>query len=403
MTSPGFLPPGAGIFERPGARALLELLNRDGEEARVAGGAVRNALLGIPAEDIDIAATLAPDAVIKRCAAAGLKTIPTGFEFGTVTVLAGGGSYEVTTLREDVETDGRRAKVRFGRDFRADAARRDFTVNAMSAGLDGRVHDYFGGMDDLRAGRIRFIGEARQRIREDFLRTLRFFRFHAQYGRGPLDTDGLSAVTAERGGLGILSRERVRQEAMKLLIAPGRAEALQQFSDAGLMPWAFGCIAHLAELERLGDFRDPVLALAALCLRTREDALMLRDKLKLSGKEFERLDRLAAALEAGHGKPAPIEAAARRARYRLGTQTFSELCRIKALASEGESWEALGKASALWPQPVFPLTGADAMALGIPPGPRLGAILKATEERWIETNFPEDAAAVKAMLEAAAE
>src|SRR4051812_47651281 len=180
---------------------LLSVLDRDGEEARVVGGAVRNALLGLPHGDVDIATTAPPAEVTRRAEAAGFKGVPTGFDHGTVTVVIGGRPFEVTTLREDVETFGRRATVKFGRDWKRDAERRDFTMNGLSLSADGDVHDFVGGVEDLKARRVRFIGDAATRIAEDYLRILRFFRFHAYYGEGPLDAEGLHAAIVARGGL----------------------------------------------------------------------------------------------------------------------------------------------------------------------------------------------------------
>ena len=193
------------------------MLDRDGEEARVVGGAVRNALLGLGADEIDVATTAVPEEVVRRVQAAGFKAVPTGIEHGTVTVVADKIPFEVTTLRQDVETYGRHAKVAFGRDWKADAERRDFTINAFSARADGTVYDYVGGLADLKARRVRFIGDPQQRIEEDYLRILRFFRFHAAYGTSDHpDREGLEACIAGRDGLDHLSRERVRMELMKL-------------------------------------------------------------------------------------------------------------------------------------------------------------------------------------------
>src|SRR6186713_2950 len=210
---------------------LLTVLDCEGEEARAVGGAVRNALLGVPVLEVDVATTAVPDEVVKRVTAAGFKAVPTGIEHGTVTVVIDGAPFEVTTLRQDVETYGRHAKVAFGRDWKADAERRDFTMNALSATRDGAVHDYTGGLADLEARRVRFIGEAKQRIAEDYLRVLRFFRFHAAYGEGPLDKDGLHACIMARNDLAQLSRERVRTEIMKLLVARGASGVLQAMAD----------------------------------------------------------------------------------------------------------------------------------------------------------------------------
>src|ERR1700693_709318 len=227
----------------PTAR-VLELLNGDGEEARVVGGAVRNALLKVPTGDIDIATTALPDEVIRRAKAAGIKSVPTGIEHGTVTLVVEGQPFEVTTLREDTETFGRKAKVAFGRDWARDAARRDFTINGLSVDADGVVHDHVGGLDDILAKRVRFIGDPNQRIAEDYLRILRFFRIHAAYGTGEPDRAGYLACIAARAGLATLSAERVRMEMLKLMTAEGAAGAMTAMADGGLLLPIFGGVAY---------------------------------------------------------------------------------------------------------------------------------------------------------------
>src|SRR6201997_1826431 len=214
----------------PTAR-VLELLNGNGEEARVVGGAVRNALLKIPTGDIDVATTALPEEVLRRAKAAGIKSVPTGIEHGTVTLVADGQPFEVTTLREDTETFGRKAKVAFGRDWVGDAHRRDFTINALSADLDGVVHDYVGGLADIAERRVRFIGDPKQRIEEDYLRILRFFRIHAAFGAGEVDRKGYLACIGARAGLASLSAERVRMEVVKLLVADGAVGAVMAMAD----------------------------------------------------------------------------------------------------------------------------------------------------------------------------
>src|SRR2546423_14152832 len=217
---------------RSGAAArVLALLNGGGEEGRVVGGAVRNALLGLPHGDIDIATTALPDEVIRRAKAAAIKSVPTGIEHGTVTLVIDKQPFEVTTLREDTETFGRKAKVAFGRDWVRDAERRDFTINGLSVDAGGVVHDHVGGLSDIAARRVRFIGDAGERIAEDYLRILRFFRFHAAYGAGEPDRAGYLACINGRAGLSSLSAERVRMEMLKLLIAEGAAVALQAMAD----------------------------------------------------------------------------------------------------------------------------------------------------------------------------
>jgi poly(A) polymerase len=275
------------LTEEPLAR-LLAVLDGDGEEARAIGGAVRNALLGQPPGDIDVATTALPQEVIRRAEAAGFKTAPTGIEHGTVTVIIAGRPIEVTTLRQDVETFGRKATVHFGRDWKADAERRDFTINALSVMRDGTVIDLVGGAADIAARRVRFIGDAAQRIREDYLRILRFFRFHAAYGAGRPDREGLRAAIALRGGLERLSRERIRMELMKLLVAPGAAPTLELMADAGLIEPIVGVpiVAHVSKLaaieERIGLTPDPVLRLGALAVHVPDDAERLAERLRLS-------------------------------------------------------------------------------------------------------------------------
>src|SRR5258707_1515941 len=225
----------------PAAR-VLELLNGQAEEARVIGGAVRNALLKIPIGDIDIATTAVPDEVIRRAKAAGIKSVPTGIEHGTVTLVVDAQPFEVTTLREDTETFGRKAKVAFGRDWVRDAERRDFTINGLSVDAEGVVHDYVGGLADIAARRVRFIGNANERIAEDYLRILRFFRIHAAYGAGEPDRAGYLACIAGRAGLSALSAERVRMEMLKLLVAEGAASPAVAMTDAGLLSAIFGAV-----------------------------------------------------------------------------------------------------------------------------------------------------------------
>src|SRR5712664_2728696 len=234
----------------PTAR-VLQLLNGNGEEARVVGGAVRNALLKIPTGDIDIATTALPAEVIRRAKAAGIKSVPTGLEHGTVTLVVDAQPFEVITLREDTETFGRKAKVAFGRDWVSDAERRDFTINGLSVDADGVVHDHVGGLADIAARRVRFIGDAGQRIAEDYLRILRFFRMHAVYGVGEPDRTGYLACIGGRAGLASLSAERVRMEMLKLLVAEGALVAVTAMGDAGLLQAIFGGVTYIGPLAAM--------------------------------------------------------------------------------------------------------------------------------------------------------
>ena len=242
---------------------LLGVLDTDGEEARVVGGAVRNALIGLAVAEIDVATTALPQEVVKRVTAAGFKPVPTGIEHGTVTVVIDKHPFEVTTLRQDVETYGRHAKVAFGRDWKTDAERRDFTINALSATRDGAVYDYVGGLDDLAARRVRFIGDAAKRIAEDYLRILRFFRFHAAYGTSEHpDAAGLAACIAGREGLAQLSRERVRMEMLKLLVAVHAVPTLIAMTDAGLLLRVLGGVSYLGAFENMAKAEAAIGAAA---------------------------------------------------------------------------------------------------------------------------------------------
>ncbi len=228
-------------LRRPATVAVFAALTAKGAEARAVGGAVRNTLMGTPVKDVDIATTALPADVMRLAAEAGLHSVPTGFEHGTVTVVAQHVPYEVTTLRRDIETFGRHARVTFTTDWAEDARRRDFTMNALYCSADGVVHDPLGGYDDLSARRVRFIGDARARIREDYLRTLRFFRFLAQYGNGAApDPEGLAAAIAEKAGLAGLSGERIRAELLLLLAAPGAVEAVRAMREATLLEPVLG-------------------------------------------------------------------------------------------------------------------------------------------------------------------
>ena len=378
---------------------LLDVLSGDGEEARVAGGAVRNAVMNLPPGDIDIATTATPEEVIRRITLAGFKAVPTGIEHGTITVVAAGIPFEVTTLRVDVETFGRKAAVHFGRDWKADAERRDFTMNALTVTADGTIHDYVGGLADLEARRVRFIGDAATRIAEDYLRILRFFRFHAAYGEGELDAAGLAACIAGRGGLEQLSRERVRMELLKLLVAKGAVEALRAMAESGLLVSVLGGVpliadtARMVELETaLGIAPDPIRRLAALNVFVVEDAERLWQRLRLSNAEHERLASMG---EVWWRRIVPAgDALARPWLYRLGAEGYLDRVLLawgRAAASpDDEAWRSLVSLPQRWTAPVFPLKAADFLQRGIEKGPALGATMRAAEEAWIAADFPAD-------------
>jgi poly(A) polymerase len=390
---------------------LLAVLDRDGEEARVVGGAVRNVLLGHPPGDIDVATTALPEEVSRRAAAAGFKPVPTGFEHGTVTVVVDSVGYEVTTLREDVETFGRKARVRFGRSWQKDAERRDFTINGLSLARDGTVHDLVGGIEDLRQHRVRFIGDAATRIAEDYLRILRFFRFHAAYGEGAPDPDGLHASIAARDGLEKLSRERVRAELLKLLIAPRAAPTLAVMAEAGVLDAVLGGVPYLAGVANviaieaaLGLEPDALRRLAGLAVSVVEDAARLTERLRLANAEHERLASMAESW--WRIDPAMGESAARVLLYRLGPAHYLDRVLLAWAHAGAEAadaaWRALANLPERWRAPVFPLKAADLIARGVPKGPRLGKALTAAEEGWIAAGFPGDAPALQRIADEAA-
>ncbi len=384
---------------------LLAALGEGGEEARVAGGAVRNALLGEPVADVDVATTTLPAETMRRSEAAGFKAVPTGFEHGTVTVVAGGRPFEVTTLRADVETYGRHAKVAFGRDWKADAERRDFTINALYADASGTVIDLVGGLADMEARRLRFIGDPESRIREDYLRILRFFRFFAWYGDGRPDPEGLKACARLKEGLDRLSAERVWAELKKLLGAPDPARALLWMRQAGVLSrvlpetekWGIDAIHALVAAERdLGWAPDPLSRLEAIVPPdfVRMEALAAR--LRLSIREAGRLKHWSLA---GAVAPKTTEAELARQLYRGDRQGIVDRLRLalasaraRAIEDDGAMMEAGGYSRLLsfaqkWEKPVFPIKGADLSALGAAPGPKIGTVLKTLENDWIESGF----------------
>ena len=388
---------------------LLALLDADGEEARVVGGAVRNALMRRPVVEIDIATTAVPEEVMRRAEAAGCKAVPTGIEHGTVTVIVDGHPFEVTTLRQDVETFGRKAKVAFGRDWKTDAQRRDFTINALSASAEGEIYDYVGGLADIDAHRVRFIGDPEERIAEDYLRILRFFRFHAWYGRGAPDAAGLHACIAAREGLQTLSRERVRMELLKLLLAPHATPTLVVMAETGLLVTTLGGVPSLASFENMVKVEaaiaaesDAVRRLGALAVAVPEDAERLSHRLRLSNAESEKL------LALDHWwrvSPGAGEQAARALLYRLGPGAFTDRALLAWSRSDASAadraWRDLASLPQRWTAPLFPLKSADFVSRGVPRGPELGVAMRAAEKAWVEADFPSDHAAIDAIAEQA--
>jgi poly(A) polymerase len=384
-----------------GTARVLQLLNANGEEARVVGGAVRNALLKLQPGDIDIATTALPEEVIRRARSAGIKSVPTGIDHGTITLVIDGHPYEVTTLREDTETFGRKAKVAFGRDWVRDAERRDFTMNGLSVDAKGVVYDYVGGLADVAARRVRFIGDPDQRIAEDYLRILRFFRIHAAFGTGEPDRDGYLACIRGRAGLASLSAERVRMEMLKLLVAGGAFAAATTMVDGGLLQALIGGVAYTGPLSmmitierELGLQADPIRRLAALTVAVTEDARRVAARLRLSNAEAKALDSM------GHRWwrfVAMDEANARRLVYRLGAERYHDRVLLAWARAGGNvissRWRELAELPQRWKPPKFPLKAADFIARGMAEGPALGHVLTLAEDAWLAADFPlEDAA-----------
>jgi poly(A) polymerase/tRNA nucleotidyltransferase (CCA-adding enzyme) len=369
----------------PALAAVLAAVPR----ARLVGGAVRDALLGRPVADVDLATPDPPDAVTRALREAGLKAVPTGLEHGTITAVSGGRGFEVTTLRRDVATDGRRAVVAFTGDWCEDAARRDFSINAMSMSTDGAVYDYFDGVADLRDGRVRFVGDAAQRIAEDFLRILRFFRFHARYGRGEPDGDALTAIAAAVPGLNRLSAERVWSELRRILAAPDPREAIALMQRLGVLDRVLPEGTNIDPLARLvarGAPPDPILRLAALLAGGTE---ALAERLRFSIAERERLFALRVPLT----PPADADDATLR---RFLADTPKDILIDRLWLTGGDA--SLRARLANMAVPVFPLHGRDLRTAGLPTGPQLGALLRDLRGWWLEGGCVADAAACRAEL-----
>ncbi|SJZ83475.1 CCA tRNA nucleotidyltransferase [Consotaella salsifontis] len=384
---------------------LLLALSDGGEAARVVGGAVRNTLLGLAVTDVDIATTTLPEQSSERARAAGFKVVPTGIDHGTVTVVADGRGYEVTTLRRDIATDGRHATVSFGRDWRADAERRDFTMNALYCEASGEVIDLVGGLEDLSARRVRFIGDADQRIAEDYLRILRFFRFFAWYGEGRPDAAGLKAVTRLRGGMKRLSVERVWAELKKLLAAPDPSRALLWMRQTGVLTealpetekWGIDAIPGLIAAEAdLGWKADAMLRLAAIVPPDAARLAAMAQRLRFSNADR---DRLLAFANAEAPRPDESEAVF-RARLYFGDRTAIvdrlRLALAGTRVKAAEDMAKLAEVAALhrmlttaekFSPPAFPLSGNDLLASGVSAGPVLGETLKRLTRIWVDSGF----------------
>lgn len=379
-----------------GATAILAALP-DGS-TRFVGGCIRNALWGLPVADIDMATQLSPQEVQTALKAAKIKTVPTGITHGTLTAVVSGKPYEITTLRRDVETDGRRAVIAFTQDWAEDARRRDFTVNALYADVDGEIYDPTGeGLTDIEARRFRFVGDADSRVREDYLRILRLFRFVAWYGEdAKITKEALTACRENRRGLKSLSAERVWSETKKLLSArdPVRAVRimLQQEILDTLLPEASnvdGLVALVALEAREGIKPDPLLRLIAMMGRDALSTALLSKRLKLSNKEAARIKDWASDAETlAHDMP---ERARLQAIYRSGKQVILDRARLRAagaeVAIESAHWMVLADLAMGWTPPTFPLRGSDLLAAGVPKGPSLGKALSALEALWVRSGF----------------
>jgi poly(A) polymerase len=378
----------------PATLAVLRALAAGGAEARFVGGSVRDALLGQGIGDIDIATSASPERVIELLEKARIKVLPTGLDHGTVTAIVPPRHFEITTLRRDVETYGRRARVAFDADWAADAARRDFTINAIFLDPDGTIHDPVGGLPDIRARRIRFVGDAATRIAEDVLRLLRYYRFEARFGTGSGDAQARAACRAAAHLLPTLSGERVQQELIKLLETPHPVAGLQMMQDDGVLAVAIPEARHLDRLHRLmliEGSADPLLRLAALIEVDGEGAVALAERLRFSNVWRDRLN--------GLSPPRPIDPQGevrtqRRALYRLGAERYRDIAVLIA-AERGMSRNRLTELLDLargWTPPAFPLAGRDVIALGLPACERVGRLLSAVHDWWEEGDFTADRA-----------
>jgi poly(A) polymerase len=385
-------------LDEPAIRRLLAALGAAGIEARFVGGCVRDTLLGLEIGDIDLATSATPDAVMAALKAAKIRAIPTGLAHGTVTAVIEPRHFEITTLRRDVETYGRRAKVAFDAGWDEDAARRDFTINALYLAPDGTIFDPVGGQADLAARRVRFVGDAAIRIAEDVLRILRYYRFEARFGNGGGDSDARAACRAAIGQLPTLSAERISRELMRLLAVPDPVRGIQLIYADGVLPALLPEMRHIGRLEHLVPLSgDPLLRLAALIEVDKAGAIAMAERLRLSNAERDRL--------AGLAEPRPVDPhgdpnAQRLAIYRLGRTRYLDLARLAA--ADGRiaptRLKELLEFAESWPIPVFPLRGADIAALGIAPGPRTGQLLAEVKSWWEDGHFAADRAACLARL-----
>ena len=395
----------AAWLSQDDVKAIFAVLNQGGDSGRAVGGAVRNTLLGRTVTEIDFATKALPKTVMERASAAGIKVVPTGIGHGTVTLITGGRGHEVTTLREDIETDGRHAVVRFGDDWLADARRRDFTINAMSVEADGTLHDPIGGYPDIIARRVRFIGDADQRIAEDYLRILRFFRFYAECCFGPLDSAGLSAAVRGIEGLRGLAAERITHELRRLLVADRAADAVEEMQRAGIMHALIGSEGDIDRFRRMISFEriaglEPSFArrIGALAVSSDAEETGLAELLRLSNSDRDTIKR---ALIDNQITDLPSVRQAKEWLYRSGREAFADRLTLAAAGSSAavKDWVKLLELQSEWDPPTFPIGGADAIGAGIPRGPAIGTALTALEQWWIGEDFRPDRKALLRRLQ----
>ena len=384
--------------ESGGMRQLLRVLGAEDGRTRFVGGCVRDSLLGLEVSDVDLATRLEPEEVLKRLKQAGIKAVPTGIAHGTVTAIVDGAPVEVTTLRRDVSTDGRRATVAFTDDWRADAARRDFTINALSVDpVSNEIFDYFEGLPDLDARRVRFIGDPLQRIGEDHLRILRFFRFHARFGEGEPDDDALQACTDRANDLMALSRERIADELLKILGLPDPTLTVSLMAERGIFRPVLPEIDEagtqrlrsLVERERIAKAApEPLRRLAALLPSSPDLAEAAAVRLRLSKKAVKRLVSAAARADGDTAKPQALA-------YRIGRDEAVD--RILLGNEEPGAMRARIDELRDWQPPRFAVGGGDLIAMGLSPGPVVAKTLQAIQRDWIERGFPSDQEEVRTL------
>lgn len=380
---------GSSFLDDPAFRRVISAIEQDGDRARVVGGAVRNTLIGVPVDDIDIATTALPEVVAKRVTAAGLKAVPTGIAHGTVTVVSSGRPFEVTTLRADLRTDGRHAVVAFTADWEGDARRRDFTMNAVYADADGTLHDPVKGIGDALSGRVRFIGDPIARIEEDFLRILRFFRFHARYGQGPLDVAGLKAAIDLQKGIDQLSRERIGAEMRKLVTAAGAVSALAVMDEAGILGRILpggGAVARFSAFVEFSNRHSIPVGLEARLAALSENRVELATALRLSGRESKQIEAICFWSDAllGQMDATTVRFAVVRAGNEVAT---AALFMASAVQGNDPASDLISIAGDFRP-PKSPVTAAGLIAEGYVPGPALGAELRRREALWIAAGCP---------------